>query len=204
MIYLLDKSGKIIDTKTLAQAELMAKKQKLILVKKNEQNLKYDAYTMIDPRRDSSYEDDYQGKSDSTNEKDKSKTRERKKIHLGVNISTHDIKIKSKQIKKWLTSNCDVQISVYDQKASPQKFESFYSKFMAEFDGFRVVQKTNKDNHLKFTLLADNTIELSEDDRKESSNIDDEAILQEILKQSEDLDKLVEEQLKRTKKDKPK
>lgn len=223
LVYLLDKSGNIIDTKTKAQAEQLAKKQKCILVKKDVARFKYEAYVMLDPRRDHIDDEEEVVKQDNQFEqntekvgetefkskesekggkKGKEKPRELRKIHLGANISSHDLEIKAKQIKKFLTSNNDVLVSFFDQKASPGKFEKLYEQFVSHLSGFRIVQKNVSTTHLKFTILGEKGDHAEASGGKHSSKeLDEEAILKKLLNE-ESMDEMVQEQMKRLKKEK--
>ena len=219
LIYILDKTGKITDTKTKAQAEILAKKKNCILIKKDEAHLKYQAYMMIDPKRDLNVIEDDENKNTKDKQKEdlkpkeiqveevktdkqgKKKGKELRKIHLGTSISHHDLLIKIKQIKKFLISNNDVQISFYEANASPKKFEKLYEEFAKEVQGFKIVQKIINDTHLKFTILGtkgDGTT----DEMEKSKNVDEEELLKEILKNDDDLDKIVQAQLRQQDKSK--
>ena len=199
-IKLFDVDDKLIGVKTMAEAEAMAKKDHLLLVKKtDESDVKYASFKLFDPKKtlDKKPKDPTELKTGPKGPRDK------KKLTLGANIGNNDIVTKAKHIKKFLVMNSEVQVLVYGHTTN-QRLEEIYKEFEKLFPGLRFVQKIVKPNTLKFTILPDpdkiSNIELSDSSHSLSDTQEDELAADPAdLMNDEELEKLINENLKKKK-----
>jgi len=185
-IKLYDSSGKVIGVKTFFEAESMAKKDHLMLIRKEDETaVKYKCFILVDPKTNLDKKPEGKG------------PREKKKLTMGANIGNHDIITKAKQITKFLSDNAEVQVLVYGQTTN-QRLEEIYDEFQKLFPGLRFVQKVVKTNTLKFTVLPDQD-KLSNLDfsKTKSTNHETEVSDSSDLIDQQEVEEMIQEKLKK-------
>lgn len=198
--------GKIMGTKTKAEAEAIAKRLNFALKRKMMpagHETKEPSYELYDPKSDfdqslsepASVTERRTGKS----KKAPSTVREKKKIQIGANINDHDIETKAKTIAKFLKANIEVQIVAFGQVRN-ERLEEIYKQFEALFTGLRFVQKIVKPGTLKFTILPDPEFTgITPRSSKPEGEQEQEQVDPDTLIDDKELEELIQQKLKEKK-----
>lgn len=165
MVLLKDQAGKILGTKSKADAEALAKNRNCDLVLLTvSKAVKYPNYILVDAKTKTKLADeDIDGQPVEMVEnvekveikpgKPKVVISDVKRMALKSGISDHDVQVKVGQIMKWVEKMSEVRI-VITGKTRPM-MEATYSKFEKELPDVRMYQKVVRDHDLKFIVAPD-------------------------------------------------
>ncbi|MPC08595.1 Translation initiation factor IF-3, mitochondrial [Portunus trituberculatus] len=151
LVTLIDAEDKI-SAVTLENAERLAKRRDLKLVKVNDSNLKAGkrVYKLMTGKQ--YFEEEMKAKDEK---KTNVGAKDEKNLVIGGKITPHDLGVKLQNIIKWLSKGHQIKVTIISKKATKEDMESVFSAIEKEANkvNARVMQRHEKGDDIRFYIV---------------------------------------------------